>query len=132
MPAQPDPIPPGPDDIDRGLREIIAGHGSESAVREPSAAERARQAKRQAPRTTHGWGHARKARKLRRPVPEPGRRSGRFKLGRQGGAAGRRQAAARRQGVRWRRLRVAAIRIGVLIAFAGLLYGLHLLGFGPH
>lgn len=57
----------GPDDIERRLREIEAELG-EARVKEPSAAERARQAARKT-----GWRNARKARKLRKPVPGPGR-----------------------------------------------------------
>lgn len=56
----------GPDDIERRLREIEAELGE--ALKEPSAAERARQAARKT-----GWRNARKARKLRKPVPGPGR-----------------------------------------------------------
>jgi hypothetical protein len=58
----------GPDDIERRLREIEAELGKAS-VKEPSAAERARQAAQKT-----GWRNARKARKLRKPVTAPGRR----------------------------------------------------------
>jgi len=61
----------GPDDIERRLREIEAEIGP-AQVKEPSAAERARQAARKP-----NWRARRKARKLRRPVPEPGRKSSR-------------------------------------------------------
>jgi hypothetical protein len=63
-----EPSMSGPDDIERRLREIEEELG-EARVKEPSAAERARQAAQKT-----GWRNARKARKLRKPVPEPGRR----------------------------------------------------------
>jgi hypothetical protein len=131
MPAQPDASKPDPDEIDRGLREIIAGSGAESAIREPSAADRAsqraRRAQGQAKRTRGAWRNTRRARKLRKPVSEPGRRPGQLRLR----GRGRGPARAGRRTRRWQRARTLAIRIGVLVVFAGLLFGLHLLGFGP-
>jgi len=59
----------GPDDIERRLREIEAEFGP-ARVKEPSAAERAGQLARKS-----GWRNARRARKLRKPVTEPPRRS---------------------------------------------------------
>src|SRR5215471_20883110 len=59
----------GPDDIERRLREIEAEFGP-ARVKEPSAAERAGQ-----PARKTGWRNARRARKLRKPVTEPPRRS---------------------------------------------------------
>jgi hypothetical protein len=62
-----EPSMSGPDDIERRLREMEAELG-EARVKEPSAAERARRAAQKT-----GWRNARKARKLRKPVPGPGR-----------------------------------------------------------
>jgi hypothetical protein len=74
------------------------------------------------------WRKARKAKKLRRPVSETGtQRPGPPQPKRKAPSMASRSPAARRKA---RFLQVIRT-IGVLIAFAALLYGLHLLGFGP-
>ena len=59
--------PGGPDEFERRIREITGDISGPGVIREPSAAERNRKA---APKS--GWRNARKARKLRRPVPSRG------------------------------------------------------------
>src|SRR5258708_28378493 len=60
--------PGGPDEFERRIREITGDISGPGVIREPSAAERTRKAARKS-----GWRNARKARKLREPVPEPPR-----------------------------------------------------------
>lgn len=60
--------PGGPDEFERRIREITGDISGPGVIREPSAAERTRKAARKS-----GWRNARKARKLREPVPEPRR-----------------------------------------------------------
>lgn len=114
MPSPQDGKPPGPDEIDRGLREILEGVGGGSALREPSAAERAATPAR--PRKLgrgrwRRWNGRRRPGKLGRPVRGSG-----------GPASG---------GIRRRKLGLALRWAGILLLFAALLYGLHVLGFGP-
>jgi hypothetical protein len=101
MPTVPDGTPSGAadeDDFDRRLRELTEGGGPEVRFWEPSAAERARRGVQ--PR---GRRASRKARKLREPLPEPGRppvpkrRAGKGQAGK--GQAGKGQA--RRARARW-------------------------------
>ncbi|HXP19490.1 MAG TPA: hypothetical protein VN840_07575 [Streptosporangiaceae bacterium] len=131
MSQPPEGTAPGPDEIDRGLREIIAGVGGDAAVREPSAAERSRRPAQPVQAKRLGWRNARKARRLRRPVPEPGHRPRRGGTGRSP-AAGRWQPAPQRRSRRSQRAWTITKRLTALVLFLGLLYGLHLLGFGPH
>ncbi len=129
MPPPQDGKPPGPDEIDRGLHEILEGVGGEAAVREPSAAERAAERPGPGSGKPARWRGYLKAGRLRWPVRAPGQRPGSRRW------RHRRAAAAGRPGSRNRRLGRAgsALRwIGILLVFAALLYGLHLLGFGPH
>jgi hypothetical protein len=56
--------PGGPDEFERRIREITGDISGPGVIREPSAAQRTRKA---APKSS--WRNARKARKLRRPVP---------------------------------------------------------------
>lgn len=137
MSAEHGPHSPDPDDFDRQLRDLTSGVAEAPRFTELSAAERARRAAergRAAPAGQPGpmrWRNARKARKLRRPVSGEGtpERSGRLR-----GPAGRRAGSSRPQQPRTRRqqrLRSAAKTIGILVAFAALLFVLHLLGFGP-
>src|SRR5260370_20610495 len=60
--------PGGPDEFERRIREITGDISGPGVIREPSAAERTRKAARKS-----GWRNARKARKLREPVPAPRR-----------------------------------------------------------
>jgi hypothetical protein len=59
--------PGGPDEFERRIREITGDISGPGVIREPSAAERTRKA---APKSS--WRNARKARKLRKPVPSRG------------------------------------------------------------
>lgn len=74
MGSEPDGPNPGAaneDDFDRQLRELTGNAGSAPRFREPSATERAaRSARASRPRVRRD---SRKARRLREPVPEPGR-----------------------------------------------------------
>jgi hypothetical protein len=73
------------------------------------------------------WRNNRKARKLRRPLGEPGKKPSTPQAKRKAPSMASRTPAARRKA---RFLQIVRT-VGVLIAFAALLYGLHLLGFGP-
>jgi hypothetical protein len=73
------------------------------------------------------WRRSRKAKKLRRPVSEPGKPPGAPRAKRKTPSMASRSPAARRKARFLQILRT----VGILIAFAALLYGLHLLGFGP-
>ena len=122
---------PDPDEFDRQLRDLTSGQAEPARFTELSAAERARRAPAPPPPTKKGWRAAQKAKKLRRPVGDPGPKRRGPKAGKRPSSGRRftqqrRPAASRRQ-----RLLSAARTIGILIAFAALLYGLHLLGFGP-
>jgi hypothetical protein len=129
MSAEHGPASPDPDDFDRQLRDITSGIADEPRFTEPSAAERAKQAARRAKAgratkpSSMSWRSARRARKLRQPVDGP-RRSGRQRLRPAGRPVPRTPAQ--------RRLRSAAKTIGILVAFAALVFVLHMLGFGPH
>ncbi|HUJ07193.1 MAG TPA: hypothetical protein VLX31_13885 [Streptosporangiaceae bacterium] len=130
MAAEQDPVAPDPDDFDRLLRELTSGVAEAAKFTEPSAAERAKQAKRGAPPPSRqgsaGWRNGRKARKLRRPAGQPPQPDA--------ARAGQNRAADRRPQSRSARQqrRISAIRtIAILIGFAALILALHLLGFGP-
>jgi hypothetical protein len=142
MPSPQDGKPPGPDEIDRGLREILEGVGGDSALREPSAAERAaaparpRKPGRGARRGKwRGWYGRRRARKLNRPARGGGQSGGWRRLGLSQRRGPQRRGPQRRgpagRGIRHRKLAVALRWAGILLLFAALLFGLHLLGFGP-
>lgn len=73
------------------------------------------------------WRNQRKAKKLRRPVSDTGKRPGQPQAKRKKPSMASRSPAARRRA----RLLQILRTVGVLIAFAALLYGMHLLGFGP-
>lgn len=134
MPVENTPATPSPDDFDRQLRDLTSGAAGTARFREPSAAERAKQAAKPSQPQPMSWRKARKAAKLRGPDGPPGRkrpgagltgrRADRGRAGRQGG---RMPPSTRRQ-----RLRSIARTVAVLIAFVALLFVLHLLGFGPH
>jgi hypothetical protein len=120
---------PEPDDFDRQLRDLTSGQAEPAKFQELSAAERARHAPTpsSAP-SKKNWRSNRKAKKLRRPVSEPGKPPpGTPPPKRKAPSMASRTPAARRQARSQQILRT----VGVLIAFAALLYGLHLLGFGP-
>jgi len=138
MSEPPDGVPPGQDDLDRGLREIISGLAGEARFKEPSAAERARRPVQPAhvgrrPGRRPGWRAARKANKLRQPVSGPEQPSAKYwrvTSGR-GALAGRQRPTPPPRSRRGQRARSLARPVAILLAFGGLLYGLHVLGFGP-
>jgi hypothetical protein len=119
------PAMPDPDEFDQHLRDLTSGRAEPAKFTEPSAAERLRRVPSPPPpppRRTN-WRNARKARQLRKPIPEPGR-----KLPDQIKRRSRPRRTA--SGPRRRFIAIAKV-VGIVIAFAALLYGLHLLGFGP-
>jgi hypothetical protein len=144
MPAEHDPAPAEPDDLDRQLRDLTSGVAEAPRFTEPSAAERARLAAKRAggrpsgaraarpagsaTRRAKGWRSARRARELRRPVQEPGQPGQPRPIRRNTGAAAGRPAFRSR---RSRRLRSAAKMTGIVVGFIALLLVLHMLGFGP-
>jgi hypothetical protein len=116
---------PDPDEFDQQLRDLTSGQAEPAKFTELSAAERLRRVPSPPPPPQRmNWRKARKARQLRRPVPEPGRRPADQTKRR---SRPRQNTASRRR----RRLISVAKVAGVVVAFAALLYGLHLLGFGP-
>ncbi len=124
---------PEPDDFDQQLRDLTSGQAEPAKFTELSAAERLRAVPNPPQPAKIRRRDAKKARELRKPVDGPGRKpppdprgSGkpRARKGTPSGSA--RPAAAPRQ-----RFIQIARTVGVLIAFVALLYGLHLLGFGP-
>jgi hypothetical protein len=118
---------PDQDDFDRQLRDLTSGQAEPAKFQELSAAERARRAPTPPPASRSKWRNTRKAKKLRRPVSEPGKRPGTPQPKRKTPSMASRTPAARRKARFLHVLRT----VGILIAFAALLYGLHLLGFGP-
>jgi len=116
---------PDPDEFDQQLRDLTSGQAEPAKFTELSAAERLRRVPSPPPPPKRlNWRSARKARQLRKPVSEP-RRS-------QPGQPKRRRPPVRNAAnTRKRRLITAAKVVGIVVAFAALLYGLHLLGFGP-
>jgi len=127
---------PDPDDFDQQLRDLTSGQAEPAKFTEPSAAERLRRVPTPPPTPSRTKSrisrrNAKKARELRRPVGEPGPKQGRGP----GWAKRRRGKLARpamnAAGRRRQRFLTVAKTVGVLVAFAALLYGLHLLGFGP-
>jgi hypothetical protein len=62
---------PAPDEFDRRLWHIASGSAKDAAFNEPSAAERARRPVQPARAGGMSWRNARKAARLRKPVPEP-------------------------------------------------------------
>jgi hypothetical protein len=122
---------PDPDDFDAQLRNLTSGQAEPARFTELSAAERAKRAPSPPPPPSKlNWRKARKARQLRRPLDDQPRKrsSGRSARRTPAWAAAQRKPAP---GNRRQRLLMIARTVGVLIAFAALLYGLHLLGFGP-
>lgn len=146
MPTEHGPALPDPDEFDRQLRNITSGKAEPAKFTELSAAERARQAERArlaeraarpSARSRLSWRGVRKAKKLRKPVPEPGRAAnGLARAGHttrwQRVPTGSARPGQQSPGQRKRFLDHSGVRTtGVLAAFVLLLYGLHLLGFGP-
>ena len=125
---------PDPDDFDQQLRDLTSGQAEPAKFTELSAAERARRSPNAPPPSAkQSWRRTRKARQLRKPFDESkprrkrGSGTGKRKLSAVGGTGRKpRSASSRRQ-----RLLYAVRVVGILIAFAALLYGLHLLGLGP-
>jgi hypothetical protein len=115
---------PDPDEFDQQLRDLTSGRAEPAKFTELSAAERLRRVPSPPPppRRTNRR-KARKARQLRRPIAEPGR-----KPADQAKRRGRPRPAV---SSRKRRLIALGKVVGIAVAFAALLYGLHLLGFGP-
>jgi hypothetical protein len=124
-----------PDEFDRALRDLTSGRAEPAKFKEPPAAERAKlrsvpsgPAKPGRMSMRSKW----KARQLRKPVGESGHKSG---LGsRPGQVRDRTTSTASRgagRGLKGQRLRSVARTVAVLVAFAALVYGLHVLGFGP-
>ena len=113
---------PDPDEFDQQLRDLTSGQAEPAKFTELSAAERLRRVPTPPPppKRSNRRG-ARKARQLRKPVPKPGRAYPTKKRSRPSVPASGRK----------RRLVANAKVVGVVVAFAALLYGLHLLGFGP-
>ncbi|HEX9624718.1 MAG TPA: hypothetical protein VF979_10100 [Streptosporangiaceae bacterium] len=119
---------PDSDDFDRQLRDLTSGQAEPAKFQELSAAERARRAATPPPSPSKlNWRKSRKARKLRRPLSESGKKPGPPQAKRKTPSMASRTPAARRK----QRFLQIARTVGILIAFAALLYGLHLLGFGP-
>lgn len=122
-------MPPDPDEFEQQLRDLTSGQAEPAKFTELSAAERLRRVPSppppQPPKRIN-WRDARKARQLRKPVAEPGRK--------QPGNASRRTQRPRPSSAsgRKRRLVSTAKVVGIVVAFAALLYVLHHLGFGPH
>jgi hypothetical protein len=140
MPVEFSSAMPDPDDFDAQLRDLTSGQAEPAKFTELSAAERAKRAPGPPPPAKLSWRKARKARQLRRPVGDQGLRPPGGTKGRAGpgGAKGRPKGSsfsAQRKpspsGQRRRKVVAIARTVGILIAFAALLYGLHLLGFGP-
>jgi hypothetical protein len=142
MPLEYSSAMPDPDEFDQQLRDLTSGQAEPAKFTELSAAERARRRESSPPPTSAKMNrrNTRKARELRRPVGDTGpkpagsgpKRAGSGKTRRprppSGNSTPRIPNAKNR-----RRQRVLAIArtVGILVAFAALLYGLHLLGFGP-
>lgn len=127
MPVEFSSAMPDPDDLDQQLRDLTSGQAEPAKFTELSAAERLRRVPTPPPpprRRRPNWRNARKARQLRMPVPEPGRKQ----PGRAKERSRKRHSAV---SARRRRFITVAKFVGVVVAFAALLYGLHLLGFGP-
>jgi hypothetical protein len=119
-------MPPDPDEFEQQLRDLTSGQAEPAKFTEPSATERLRRIPSPPPPPKRmNWRDARKARRLRRPVAEAGRK--------QPGNARRRTSKRRPVSAseRKRRFVSTAKVVGIVVAFAALLYGLHLLGFGP-
>jgi hypothetical protein len=113
---------PDPDEFDQQLRDLTSGQAEPAKFTELSAAERLRRVPTPPPPPKRLKRRGvRKARQLRKPVPEPGRAYRTKKRGRPSVPASRRKR---------RPVEIAKV-VGILVAFAALLYGLHLLGFGP-
>src|SRR5580704_6560741 len=124
MPQQSDETPQNPDEMDRRLREITAGFGEAAAIKEPSAAGRARGQVQPARPQHMSWRNARRAAKLRRPVPEAGRKPGKP---RQDGSPAGSWTAAAPSGDR-HRTRSLLTLAAVLALVGGASYGLSRLG----
>ena len=110
-----------PDEFDRQLWQIASGRADDAAFKEPSAAERARRPVQGGSADRMSWRNARKAARLRKPVPEPSK-----------SGAGRRTRA--RSTVRdrpaRRRTRSLLIVVAVIAVLAGTGYALSALGLG--
>ena len=115
---------PEPDEFDQQLRDLTSGQAEPAKFTELSAAERLRRAPSPPPPPQRKkWRTTRKARQLRKPLPQPGRKPT--------GPTPRPKRPPVPAGGRKSRLIARAKVVGVVVAFAALLYGLHLLGYGP-
>jgi hypothetical protein len=123
---------PDPDDFDQQLRDLTSGQAEPAKFTELSAAERARRRQGQPPPPAKkSRRKARKARQLRQPIGETGRKRTSQGRKRKLSAVGSTARKPGSPGTRRQKLLGAARFVGVLVAFAALLYGLHLLGLGP-
>jgi hypothetical protein len=127
---------PDPDDFDKQLRDLTSGKTEPPKYTELSAAERARRQGGPPPPTARqNRRNARKAKQLRKPLGETGSKSpkpaGKKRRLSAVGSSAQKKGKAGSGNRRRQRLLSAARVVGVLIAFAALLYGLHLLGLGP-
>jgi hypothetical protein len=135
MPDEPAQPGPAPDEFDRALRDLTSGRAEPAKFKEPPAAERAKlrsvptgPARPGRMSMRNKW----KARQLRKPVGDPGQRNGPGP-GR-GPGRGRTSGTPRRatgRNARQQRMRSIARTVAVLVAFAALVYLLHVLHFGP-
>jgi hypothetical protein len=122
---------PEPDDFDQQLRDLTSGQAEPAKFTELSAAERARRASSPPPPQPGKlrWRSARKAKQLRKPLTPPGSKPPPRSAGgprRMSSPGARRPASSKRQ-----RLIKASKTVAILVAFAALLFVLHLAGFGP-
>jgi hypothetical protein len=131
MPDEPAQPGPAPDEFDRALRDLTSGRAEPAKFKEPPAAERAKLRSVPTGPSRPGRMSMRnkwKARQLRKPVGDPGQRNG------PGPGRGRTSGPPRRatgRNARQQRMRSIARTVAVLVAFAALVYLLHVLGFGP-
>lgn len=119
-------MPPDPDEFEQQLRDLTSGQAEPAKFTELSAAERLRRVPSPPPPPKRmSRRDARKARQLRKPVAGAGPK--------QPGNARRRAAKPRPVSASERKQRFVSTAkvVGILVAFAALLYVLHLLKFGP-
>jgi hypothetical protein len=123
---------PDPDDFDQQLRDLTSGQAEPAKFTELSAAERIRRLPPPPAPQRGNWRKARKARQLRRPIGETGRKQAGDRRARSPkGFSEARQPQRNSASQRRHRLLTIAKTAGIVVAFAALLYGLHLLGMGP-
>jgi len=114
---------PVPDEFDRRLWQIASATAADAAFREPSAAERAHRPVQPAGARRMSWRNARKAARLRKPVPEPSKSRS---TGRRKGTRSTVHARSAR-----RRTRSLLTVVAVLAVLTGAGYALSKLGISP-